>query len=108
MIKAEGVSVAYENNIILRDIYLHIKEHEFIVVVGPNGSGKTAAAYQITYKLKTMFLLAMIFGIVSTLSGLTAAVVFEIPAGAATVLCSVILVVMTLIFSPKHAALRSN
>lgn len=58
MIKAEGVSVAYENNIILRDIYLHIKEHEFIVVVGPNGSGKTT-------------LLAMINGLASVKGRLT-------------------------------------
>lgn len=72
----------------------------FTLIINP-----AAAAYQITYKLKTMFLLAMIFGIVSTLSGLTAAIIFEIPAGAATVLCSVVLVILTLIFSPKHAAL---
>lgn len=41
MIRAEDVTVAYENNIILRNINLHIKKHEFTVIVGPNGSGKT-------------------------------------------------------------------
>lgn len=75
----------------------------FTLIINP-----AAAAYQITYRLKTMFLLAMLFGIISTLSGLTAAVMFDIPAGAATVLCSVVLVILTLIFSPKHACFQYN
>lgn len=75
----------------------------FTLIINP-----AAAAYQLSYKLKNMFLLAMLFGIISTLSGLAAAVIFDIPAGAATVLCSVILVGLTLLFSPKHASFGLN
>ncbi|MEA1960922.1 MAG: metal ABC transporter permease [Bacillota bacterium] len=68
----------------------------FTLIINP-----AAAAYQLTYNLKHMFLLAMLFGVVSTLSGLTSAAYLNIPAGAATVLASVFLLAGTLAFSKK-------
>lgn len=75
----------------------------FTLIINP-----AAAAYQLSHTLKGMFILASVFGVISTLSGLGAAVLFNIPAGAATVLASVILVVLTLLLSPRHAGFRFN
>lgn len=41
VIDARGVTVAYERNIILKNVFLQIPEHEFVIIVGPNGAGKT-------------------------------------------------------------------
>ena len=41
MLKIEKLSVAVENNIILQDINLSIKDGEKHVLFGPNGAGKS-------------------------------------------------------------------
>ncbi len=41
MIKTEKLSIGYDNQIILKDINLHIKEGEYVCIVGANGSGKS-------------------------------------------------------------------
>jgi manganese/iron transport system permease protein len=60
-----------------------------------------AAAYQITYSLKKMYLLAALFGIVSGWGGIAASVLLHLPTGATIVLMSCFVLVIANIFSPK-------
>ncbi|MCM8824604.1 MAG: metal ABC transporter permease [Candidatus Omnitrophica bacterium] len=69
----------------------------FALIVNP-----AAAAYQITYDLKKLFLLSSIFGIASGCLGLFSAFLFNIPAGAPIALCSVLIFITATIFSPKR------
>ena len=41
MIKVEGLTIGYDNQIILKDLNLHIKEGEYVCIIGENGSGKS-------------------------------------------------------------------
>lgn len=69
----------------------------FALIVNP-----PAAAYQITYDLKKMFLLSSLFGILSGCVGLLVAFWLDIPAGAPIALSSVIIFILSIIFSPKR------
>lgn len=42
MIDAQDIMIAFQDNVILKDINLHIHEHERVVFIGRSGSGKTA------------------------------------------------------------------
>ena len=61
-----------------------------------------AAAYQLTYSLKKMLLIAAAFGVVSCWAGLTASYLLDIPSGAAIVITSAIIFGLATAFSPKR------
>ena len=60
-----------------------------------------AAAYQLTYSLKRMFLLAAGFGVLSGWMGLLFSYLFNIPSGATIVVTSSVIFMIAAIFSPK-------
>jgi manganese/iron transport system permease protein len=61
-----------------------------------------AAAYQLTYSLKRMFLLAAAFGVVSCEAGLLVSYQLDLPAGASIVLVSSVVFVICAAASPKR------
>ena len=61
-----------------------------------------AAAYQLTYSLKRMLLIAVAFGVVSCWAGLAASYWLDIPSGAAIVIISAIIFGLATAFSPKR------
>lgn len=69
----------------------------FSLLVNPPG-----AAYQLTYRLKTMFLLSALFGIASCFAGLYVSYCFDVPTGAVIVLCSSGIYALAFMLSPKR------
>ncbi|MFC1908120.1 metal ABC transporter permease [Chloroflexota bacterium] len=61
-----------------------------------------AAAYQLTYNMKRMFLLSAGFGVLSGWAGLFISYVFNIPSGATIVVTSSVIFMIAAIFSPKR------
>ena len=61
-----------------------------------------AAAYQLTYKMSRMFLLAAVFGVLSSLIGLLFSYLFNIPSGATIVVTSSVIFMLAAVFSPKR------
>lgn len=61
-----------------------------------------AAAYQLTYSLKRMLVLASAFGILSCWAGLVASYLFDLPSGASIVIVSSIIFGLAVVFSPKR------
>ncbi|MGQ9631297.1 MAG: metal ABC transporter permease [bacterium] len=61
-----------------------------------------AAAYQLTYSLKKMFLLSASFGVASCLAGLFFSYVFNVPSGAVIIITSSLLFALAMAFSPKR------
>jgi manganese/iron transport system permease protein len=61
-----------------------------------------AAAYQLTYSLKRMLLIAVGFGVISCWAGLAASYLFDIPSGASIVITSSIIFGLATAFSPKR------
>jgi len=61
-----------------------------------------AAAYQLTYSMKRMFLLSAVFGVLSGWIGLLFSYLFDIPSGATIVVTSSIIFMVAAIFSPKR------
>jgi len=61
-----------------------------------------AAAYQLTYSLKRMLLIAVAFGVISCWAGLAASYFFDVPSGAAIVITSAIIFGLATAFSPKR------
>ncbi len=72
----------------------------FAFIINP-----AASAYQVTFSLKKMYGLSILFAVVSGWFGLLAASLFNVPAGACIVLVSSIIFALAAIFSPKR---RSN
>jgi manganese/iron transport system permease protein len=60
-----------------------------------------AAAYQLTYSLKKMFLLSGFFGVLSCLLGLFFSYLFNFPSGAVIIIASSLIFLFSFIFSPK-------
>jgi manganese/iron transport system permease protein len=60
-----------------------------------------AAAYQLTYNMRWMFILSAIFGILSGWIGLLFSYLFDIPSGATIVVTSSVIFMLAAIFSPK-------
>jgi manganese/iron transport system permease protein len=60
-----------------------------------------AAAYQLTYSMKRMFLFAAIFGVLSGWIGLLFSYLFNIPSGATIVVTSSVIFGLATVFSPK-------
>lgn len=61
-----------------------------------------AAAYQLTYSLRKLFVLAAVFGVLSCWSGLALAYFFNLPSGASIVVFSTIVFFIAWAFSPKR------
>jgi manganese/iron transport system permease protein len=61
-----------------------------------------AAAYQLTYSMKRMFLLSAGFGVLSGWMGLLFSYLFNIPSGATIVVTSSVIFMLAAIFSPKR------
>ncbi len=61
-----------------------------------------AAAYQLTYSLKRMLLIASVFGIISCWAGLAASYFLDFPSGASIVITSSIIFGLATAFSPKR------
>ena len=61
-----------------------------------------AAAYQLTYNLRRMFVIASVFGVTSCMAGLASSYFFNLPSGAAIVITSSIIFGISMIFSPKR------
>ncbi|MCS7181484.1 MAG: metal ABC transporter permease, partial [bacterium] len=69
----------------------------YALIVNPASS-----AYQITYNLKKMYILSILFGIISTLSGLILSAIFNTPTGASIVIVSSFIFSICFLFSPKR------
>lgn len=41
LLELKGITAGYEQAVVLRDVNLTIREHDFIGIIGPNGGGKT-------------------------------------------------------------------
>jgi manganese/iron transport system permease protein len=65
-----------------------------------------AAAYQLTYNLKMMFLLSALFALVSGLIGLLVSYLFNVPTGATIVVTSSLIFGLAVLFSPKRKIKR--
>jgi manganese/iron transport system permease protein len=61
-----------------------------------------AAAYQLTYSLKRMLLIAVAFGVISCWAGLAVSYLLDIPSGASIVITSSIIFGLATAFSPKR------
>ena len=61
-----------------------------------------AAAYQLTYSLKRMLLIAIAFGVISCWAGLAVSYFLDIPAGASIVIISSVIFGVATAFSPKR------
>jgi manganese/iron transport system permease protein len=73
----------------------------FALILNP-----AAAAYQLTYNMKIMFLLAAVFGIISGWAGLLLSYLFDIPSGATIVITSSVIFLLAVVFSPKRKVKR--
>jgi manganese/iron transport system permease protein len=65
-----------------------------------------AAAYQLTFNMKWMFILSAVFGVASSWIGLLFSYIFDIPSGATIVVTSSLIFLITVIFSPKRKVKR--
>lgn len=69
----------------------------FSLIVNP-----PSAAYQLTYRLKTMYLLSALFGVLSCLVGLFVSWLTDAPAGAVIIITSSAIFGICLLLSPKR------
>ena len=65
-----------------------------------------AAAYQLTYSMKKMFLLSAVFGVLSGWIGLLVSYLLDVPSGATIVITSSIIFIIATVFSPKRKVRR--
>ena len=75
----------------------------FSLLANPPG-----AAFQLTYRLKYMFILSALFGVLSCLAGLAVSYWFDVPTGAVIVLCSSAIYLVAFLFSPKRQSRVGN
>lgn len=75
----------------------------FSLIVNP-----AAAAYQLTYSLKKMFVIAAVFGVASGWIGLAVSWKLNLPTGALIILASCAIFVLANAFSPKRRIRRST
>jgi manganese/iron transport system permease protein len=73
----------------------------FSLIINP-----AAAAYQLTYSLKRMFLLAVLFGVLSGWLGLALSCLLNLPAGALIIVVSSLIFLAATVFSPKRRGTR--
>lgn len=67
-----------------------------------------AAAYQLTFDLKKLFFLAALFGVLSCWGGLLASYALDVPSGAAIVIFSTLIFLVSALFSPKKRAAQAH
>jgi ABC-type Mn2+/Zn2+ transport system permease subunit len=67
-----------------------------------------AAAFQWTYKLNRMLILAVTFGIISSFGGLLLSFLYDLPSGATIVLLSTFIFIVSFILSPKHREFKAE
>lgn len=60
-----------------------------------------ASAYQLTYKFGKMIFISIVFGLISSFGGLFASLLLDIPSGAAIVILSFLIFLISLLFSRK-------
>jgi manganese/iron transport system permease protein len=68
----------------------------FALILNP-----ASAAYQLTYGMKRMFLLAAGFGVLSGWIGLLVSYLLDVPSGATIVIASSVIFLLATLFSPK-------
>ncbi len=68
----------------------------FSLIINP-----AAAAFQLSYSLRSMFFTAAGFGVLSCLAGLGFSYYYDVPAGAVIIIVSSLIFFLSLIFSPK-------
>jgi manganese/iron transport system permease protein len=73
----------------------------FSLVINP-----AAAAYQLTYSLRNMFVLSGLLGIFSCLLGLAFSYLFNVPTGAVIIIASSLIFLLCLVCSPKRRLAR--
>jgi manganese/iron transport system permease protein len=73
----------------------------FSLIINP-----PSAAHQITYNLKTMFVLSAVFGVCSCLLGLLFSYLFNVPSGAVIIIVSSVIFGISFVFSPKRKVKR--
>ena len=61
-----------------------------------------AAAYQLTYSMKRMFVLSAVFGVLSGWVGLLISYLLDVPSGATIVITSSVIFIISAVFSPKR------
>ncbi len=69
----------------------------FSLIVNP-----AAAAYQLTYSLKRLFVLSNLFGVLSGWLGLLVSYLFNVPSGAVIIVVSTVTFALATAFSPKR------
>ena len=69
----------------------------FSLIINP-----AAAAYQLTYSLKRIFILSALFGLLSWLLGLLASYLFDVPSGAVIIIVSSLIFALATLVSPKR------
>ncbi|MHB1459733.1 MAG: metal ABC transporter permease [Armatimonadota bacterium] len=74
----------------------------FSLIVNP-----AAAAYQLTYSLRKMFIIAAVFGVASGWIGLALSWHFNLPTGALIILVSCVLFILANTFSPKRRTTKT-
>ena len=52
LLELKGITAGYEQTVVLRDVNLTIREHDFIGIIGPNGCGKSTLMKIITGKIE--------------------------------------------------------
>ncbi|MBN2536428.1 MAG: metal ABC transporter permease [Spirochaetales bacterium] len=67
-----------------------------------------AAAYQLTYNMKKMFLLSAVFGVISGWTGLFLSYFFNLPSGATIVVTSSVIFMVSVLFSPKRTVKKNT
>ena len=75
----------------------------FALIINP-----AASAYQITYNIKKMYFLSIMFAVVSGWVGLFLAAYFNLSAGASIVIVSSIFFALAVIFSPKRIMKKNS
>ena len=75
----------------------------FSLIINP-----PSAAYQLTWRLRTMFLLSALFGVGSCLVGLLVSYLTDAPSGAVIIITSSVVFGLSLIFSPKRRRARTR
>ncbi|MEO0086150.1 MAG: metal ABC transporter permease [candidate division WOR-3 bacterium] len=74
----------------------------FSLIVNP-----PSAAHQLTWRLRTMYLLSAVFAVASCLAGLVASWLFDAPAGAVIIVVSSLIFGVSLLVSPKRRRPRT-
>ncbi len=64
----------------------------------------SSTAYQITHKIKTMYILSCLFAVGACVSGLFASSIFHLPVGATIIIISCVIFGVSMLFSKKYVA----